>query len=115
MACGMTPSGSAMKQSEILCEGPVCGKTRDRLLLAGQRRSQFDPLQTVALWRAVTRGLSRTPKTRGLATSTVFASRGTSFDHSVGAQEHRLRDREAKRRGGLEVHYEFERGWLLDG
>ena len=77
--------------------------------------NRIDPLQTVALWRGVTRRLSRTPKARGLATSTVFASRGTSFDHSVGAQEHRLRDREAKRRGGLEVYYELERGWLLDG
>ena len=37
-----------------------------------------------------------------------------SFDHPVGAQQHRLRNPDAERLGCLEVDCQREPGWLLD-
>ena len=36
------------------------------------------------------------------------------FDHLVGAQKERLRDREAERLGGRQIDYEIKLSWLLD-
>jgi hypothetical protein len=38
-----------------------------------------------------------------------------SLDHFVRPRQHRLRDREAERLGGLEVEHQLELRWLLDG
>ena len=37
------------------------------------------------------------------------------FDHLVGAEDKRLRNREAEHFGGLEIKNQFELSWLLDG
>jgi hypothetical protein len=37
------------------------------------------------------------------------------LDHLVGAHQHRLRDRQAERPGGLEVDHQIELRRLLDG
>jgi hypothetical protein len=39
----------------------------------------------------------------------------SSFDHLVGASEERGRHGQAQRLGGLEIDYQLELGWLLDG
>jgi hypothetical protein len=36
------------------------------------------------------------------------------FDHLVGAQQERFRDRETDRLGGLEIDDKLEFGWILD-
>ena len=41
-------------------------------------------------------------------------SRRSSFDHLVGAQQERFRDRQAERLGGREIDDELEFGRLLD-
>src|SRR5712691_8544951 len=38
-----------------------------------------------------------------------------SLDHRIRSPQHRLRDRQAQRLGGLEVDHQLELGWLLDG
>jgi len=43
-----------------------------------------------------------------------FAWRLPSFNHLVGAQQERLRDRQAKRLGGIQIDDEIEFGRLLD-
>src|SRR5262245_21249656 len=50
----------------------------------------------------------------GLSDYGQEATAHTSFDHPIGADENRIRDRDTENLGGLQVERQLDPGWLLD-